>query len=295
MNFSWFKQDLVLFFLRRIPLLILGSLFYAAGLKLFILPNGLFDNGTTGIAVVIYYFFNLPLGILFILINLPFWFIGYKHIDKYFTILTIISVFFLSIFIESFSLFNIKTIHAITHDLLLASIFGGIFLGIGVGLIIRNNSSFDGVEAISIILSKKYSFTIGEMALFFNFFILLFAGIFFGLDKTMYSLISYFICSRTIDITVEGFNQVKNVTIISDKYDEISTVLMLEMGKRVTILSAKGGYSKTEKNMIYMIVSRFEIGSIKNIVKIIDENAIIIISDVHEVMGGTIHKKKPVK
>jgi uncharacterized membrane-anchored protein YitT (DUF2179 family) len=277
---------------KRGLILFIGAALYAVGLQFFLLPNSLFDNGTTGICVIIYYLTGFPLGILFIVLNFPFWIIGYKLINRNYAILTIFSIGSLSLLIEAFKIFHFFNIQFITKDVFLAAIFGGLCLGIGVGIIIRNGGAIDGIETIAIIYNKSTGFSIGEIALFFNIFIIGIAGIIFGLDKAMYSLISYFICVKMIDIVVEGFNDSKSVMIISDSAEQIAMLLMLDMGKGVTYLSGKGGYSKNEKNVIYTIITRFEIGQLKKIVNIIDEKAFVTISDVHEVMGGRFKKKK---
>lgn len=281
-----FKKSLILFS---------GAFLYAIGLKFFILPNLLFDNGTNGIAVIIYYLYKLPLGLLFIIINIPFWILGYKKINKLYSVLSVISVIFLSIIIEILTVYQEKYNLIFTKDIVLASIFGGVLLGIGVGIIIRNGGALDGIETVSIMLNKRTGFSIGEIAFFINIFIMAAGGFIYGFDKSMYSMVSYFISAKMIDITVEGFDQMKNIMIITDKYQEIATVMMLELGKSVTILQAKGGYSKKEKNIIDIVVSRLEIGKIKKIVSMIDESAFVIITDVHEVMGGRVKTKKNIK
>jgi uncharacterized membrane-anchored protein YitT (DUF2179 family) len=277
---------------KRILLMFLGSMFYAVGLKFFLLPNGLFDNGTTGICVIIYYLTGFPLGILFILLNIPFWIIGYKFINKNYAFLTIFSIITLSGFVEIFKILSFVNLQSITNDIFLASIFGGVLLGFGVGIIIRNGGAIDGVETIAIIYNRRTGFSIGEIALFFNIFIIGSAGFIFGLNRALYSLISYFICIKMIDLTVEGFDDAKSVMIISDKAEQISMLLMLDLGKGVTFLTGKGGFTKSEKNVIYTVITRFEIGRLKKLVNIIDPNSFVIISDVHEVMGGNLKRKK---
>jgi len=273
---------------KKVGILFLGSLLYAVGLSFFLLPNGLFDNGTTGICIIIYYLTHasIPLGALFVVINIPFWIIGYKSINKNYAFLTIFSIAALSILVEIFKHYKFMNIEYFTKDLFLASIFGGLLLGLGVGLIIRNGGAIDGIETIAIIYNRSTGFSIGEIALFFNVFIIGVAGLIFGIEKAMYSLISYFICVKMIDIVVEGFNDSKSILIISDHADQIAMLLMLDLGKGVTFLSGKGGYTKSAKDVIYTIITRFEIGRLKKIVNMVDPEAFLTITDVHEVMGG---------
>lgn len=160
------------------------------------------------------------------------------------------------------------------------AVFGGIILGIGVGLIIRNGGSLDGTEIIAIILDKRTSFSIGEIVMFFNLFILGGSGFIFGWDRAMYSLIAYFIAFKVIDITVEGLDESKAVIIISEKNKEISEAITERLGRGLTFLDGKGAYKGIPTNVIYVIVSRLEIAKLKNIVHGFDEEALVTISSV---------------
>lgn len=287
---------------KNASLIFCGAFIYALGLQMFILPNGLFDNGTTGISVMVHYLSKVPLGILFIILNIPFFFIGYRIIGRGYFILTVLALGSLSFLTELVHVL-IKNNHwYITNDILLASIFGGILLGLGVGLIIKTGGALDGIETLSIIFSRKFGFTIGEIAFFMNIFILFMGGLLFSIDKFMYSTISYFVSVKVLDFTLFGFNTLKNLIIISEKSAEISKRITFELGKGVTFLSGRGGYSGKDKNIIFAVVTRFEMPKIKQIVTQIDENAFIVINDVHEVSGGwlkkgnvpPVSKKKPV-
>jgi uncharacterized membrane-anchored protein YitT (DUF2179 family) len=265
----------------------LGAVLYAFGLRTFIIPNHLIDGGVTGLSIIINYLTSLPLSVFVVILNLPFFIIGYKQINRIYTVSTVFSIIIMSIFIEIF-----KFIPPVTNDLFLASVFGGINLGIGIGIIIRFGGSLDGTETIGIILDKKTGFSVGEIVFFINLFIMAFAGFVFGWDRAMYSMITYFIAFKVIDVTIEGFNDAKNVMIVSEKANELSIVLMLELGKGLTLISAKGGYSGVEKNIIYTVITRFEIARLKSIVNKVDPYAFITITDVTEVMGGSVKKKK---
>ena len=250
--------------------------------------SGAIDGGITGISIILNFITKkIPISVFVIIFNFPFFILGYKQINKIYTISTVFSIILLSLFIELF-----KIIPAVTNDLILSSIFGGITLGIGIGIIIRYGGSLDGTETVGIIIDKKTGFSVGETVFIINLFIMAFAGFIYGWDKAMYSMVTYFIAFKMIDVTIEGFNEAKNVMIVSEKANELSIVLMLELGRGLTLISAKGGYSGNEKNIIYTVVTRFEIARLKSIVNKVDPYAFITITDVTEVMGGNVKKKK---
>lgn len=221
------------------------------------------------------YLTKAELGIFIFIFNLPFVIVGYRQIGKTFAISTIFSVICLSIGVTF-----LHPVPGITQDVLLATIFGGIIMGTGVGLIIRNGGSLDGTEIIAIILEKRSAFSIGEIVMFFNLFILGSSGFIFGWDRAMYSLIAYFIAFKTIDIVVEGLNESKAVIIVSEKNKDISDAIMARLGRGITLLDGKGAYSGHKTNVIYVVLSRLEIAKLKNIVHGFDEDALITVSSV---------------
>ncbi len=279
------KYNHVFTAINKVLLMILGSILASIGLEIFLIPNNIIDGGITGISIIASYLTNLPLGLFIFILNLPFLFVGYKQIGKTFALSTLFSVICLSVGVSI-----LRPIPGITQDILLATIFGGIILGIGVGLIIRNGGSLDGTEIIAIILDKRTGFSIGEIVMFFNLFILGGSGFLFGWDRAMYSLIAYFIAFKTIDITVEGLNESKSVIIVSEKNVEISEALMDRLGRGVTLLQGKGAYKGDSTNVIYVVVSRLEIAKLKGIVHGFDENALVTIASV-EVTGKRYGKK----
>ncbi|OCA99616.1 YitT family protein [Clostridium beijerinckii] len=267
-NDIWVKASRILF-------MIIGSILVAVGLEIFLIPNNIIDGGMTGISIMASYLTKVQLGVFTFLFNLPFVIIGYRQIGKTFAISTIFSVICLSVVVTL-----LHPVPGITQDVLLATIFGGIIIGVGVGLIIRNGGSLDGTEIVAIILEKRTAFSIGEIVMFFNLFILGISGFLFGWDRAMYSLIAYFIAFKTIDITVEGLNESKAVIIVSDKNNEISEAIMARLGRGITLLDGKGAYSGTETNVIYVVLSRLEIAKLKNIVHGFDEDALVTITSV---------------
>jgi len=232
------------------------------------------------------YLTQWPVGAFIFVLNIPFFIFGYTQIGRSFTMSTVFSVAMLSMWVSI-----LHPVPGLTQDVFLASVFGGIILGIGVGLIIRYGGSLDGTEIIAIVLDKKSVFSVGEIVMFFNLFILSTAGLVFGWDRAMYSLVTYFIAFKVIDLTIEGLDESKEVMIISDKYDEITEVLMARLGRGVTLLQGKGGYTGDEKAILYCVVTRLEVAKLKSILNEIDEDAFVTISSVHEVMGGRFKKK----
>lgn len=279
------KYQHILNIINKVFLMMLGSIFASIGLEIFLIPNNIIDGGMTGISIITSHLTKLPLGIFIFAFNLPFLIIGYRQIGKTFALSTLFSIICLSL-----SVTFLHKVHGITQDILLATIFGGIILGIGVGLIIRNGGSLDGTEIIAIILDKRSGFSIGEIVMFFNLFILGGSGFVFGWDRAMYSLIAYFIAFKTIDIIVEGLDESKSVIIVSEKYKEISEAIMDRLGRGLTLLDGKGAYKGAPTNVIYVVVSRLEIAKLKNIVHGFDENALVTIASV-EVTGKRYGKK----
>lgn len=264
----------------------IGALLSAVGLEIFLVPNHILDGGITGISIILAYLTNVPLGVFLAVLNIPFIIIGYKQIGKTFAFTTLYAIVFLSIFTSVFI-----PVPEITSDPLLASVFGGIILGMGVGIVIRNGGSQDGTEILSILVNKKTPFSVGEIVMFINIFILGSAGFFFGWDHAMYSLLAYFIAFKTIDITIEGLEQSKSVWIISDKHEELGDALNSRLGRGVTYLNGQGAYSHDEKQVIFTVVTRLEEAKLKSIVEDIDPEAFLAVGDIHDVKGGNFKKR----
>lgn len=281
------KHRNILNSVSRIFFMILGALLASVGLEIFLIPNNIIDGGIVGISIMASYLTKAQLGIFIFLFNVPFFIIGYKQIGKTFTLSTLFSVICLSIGVTF-----LHPIPGLTNDVFLAAIFGGIILGIGVGMIIRNGGSLDGTEIVAIILDKRTGFSIGEIVMFFNLFILGSSGFIFGWDRAMYSLIAYFIAFKVIDVTVEGLDESKGVIIISEKNKEISEAIMARLGRGLTLLEGKGGYKGFSTNVIYVVISRLEIAKLKSIVHGFDEDALVTIGSVE--VSGKRYKKKAI-
>jgi len=264
----------------------LGAFIMAVGLETALIPNKLIDGGVTGISMMISDLSGSKLGIFLVLFNLPFLYLGYKQIGKSFATYTSYGIFILSI-----ATILLHHQEPITDDILLATIIGGLLIGIGVGIAIRAGGCLDGTETLAILISQKTPFSVGQIILFINLFILGTAGFLYGFDRFMYSFIAYFIAFKTIDIVQVGLNDSKSILIISDKSEEIGDAILFRLGRGVTYLYGEGAYSKTEKKIIYCIITRLEEAKTKNIVSSIDPSAMVTISDVSEIQGGTFKKK----
>jgi uncharacterized membrane-anchored protein YitT (DUF2179 family) len=272
--------------IKKYSLLFIGAVIASVGLEIFLIPNQVIDGGVVGISIMLGYITNLPIGLFIFFLNVPFLTVGYKQIGKSFAVATLFSITILSIMVSL-----LHPIPGLTKDLLLATVFGGLILGIGVGMIIRYGGSLDGTEIIAIILDRRTGFSVGEIVLFFNLFILSSAGLVFGWDRAMYSLLAYFIAYKMIDITIAGLDEAKAALIVSDKSEEIANVLLARLGRGVTVFEGKGAYTGESKTILYSIISRLEISKLKTIISEIDDKAFVVITDVHESMGGIIPKK----
>jgi uncharacterized membrane-anchored protein YitT (DUF2179 family) len=271
---------------KKYVMLFLGSVVAATGLEFFLIPNQIIDGGVVGISILLSYISGINISFLLVLLNLPFLYIGYMQIGKSFCFSTLFSVVSLSYWVAVF-----HPIPELTQDFFLAATFGGVLVGVGVGLIIRYGGSLDGTEIVAIILDKKTGFSVGEIIMFFNVFILGSAGLVFSWDKAMYSLVAYFVAFKVIDITIEGLDESKGVMIVSDCAEEIKAALLARLGRGVTVLNGEGGFSGEPKKVLYSVVTRLEIAKLKAIVDDIDGNAFVIIQDVHDVIGGRVKKR----
>lgn len=275
--------------IKKFFLLSFGVILVAIALELFLIPNKIIDGGIIGISIISSYLSKLPLGLFIFTLNLPFLAFGYKKLGKNFIFSSFYCITLLSILVGF-----IHGKPGITGDLLLACVFGGLILGIGLGIILRNNGSLDGTEVIAVVLNKKTSFSVGEIIMFFNLFILGSAGFVFGWDRAMYSLLAYFIIFKTVDIVIEGLNESKSVLIISDKYEKIAQGIINKFQIGVTYIEGQGAYSGEYKKIIFCVITRLELTGIKNYILDIDPSAFIAIENVHEFQGGHFKRNKKI-
>lgn len=271
---------------QRAIMLTIGAGMMAVALEIFLVPNEMIDGGITGISIMLSHIFDIPLGILLTLLNLPFLLIGYKQIGKTFALSTLYAIVLMSIGTQL-----LHHVEAFTFEPMLAAVFGGIILGVGVGLVVRFGGSLDGTEIVAILIAKKLPFSVGEVVMFFNLFILSGAGFVFGWNNAMFSLIAYYIAFKLIDITLEGLDQSKSVWIISDKFRDIGEALTERLGRGVTYLDGEGGFSGDDKKVIFVVITRLEEAKLKSIVEDWDSDAFVAIGNIHDVKGGRFKKK----
>jgi uncharacterized membrane-anchored protein YitT (DUF2179 family) len=270
----------------RFIFLAFGAFIAGFGLEGFLIPNKMIDGGIVGISIMLSFITKANLGIFILFINIPFIFLALKKLGKLFVLQTLYAIAMLALSV------NVFHGHAATDDILLATVFGGVVLGTGVGIVLRNNAAMDGTEILAIRLAKKIGFSIGEIIMFFNIFIYTAAGFLYGWDKAMYSVLVYFITYKVIDIVLEGFNESKSVNIISNKSEEIGNNIIKKLDIGVTYIKGRGGYTGEEKDIIYCVISRLEMAKLKELVKNVDPSAFLAVETVHEVEGVRIKEKK---
>ena len=270
----------------RVIAITIGAILMATGLEIFLVPNHVIDGGITGISIMLSHITGWELGIFLFILNLPFVYMGYKQMGKTFAFSTVYGIIVLSIFTSFF-----HPIPAFTDDILLATLFGGMILGIGVGLVIRNGGALDGTEISALVINKKVPFSVGQIIMFMNIFILGAAGFVFSWDRAMYSLLAYVIASKAIDAVVAGLEETKSVWIISDEAEEIGNAVNDRLGRGVTYLNGQGAYTGDNKKVIFSIISRLEESKLTTIVEEIDPSAFLAIADISEVRGGRFKKR----
>ncbi len=273
--------------LLRLLFITIGSAIAAFAIECVLIPRDVIDGGVVGVSIMANYLTKLPLGLFLIVFNLPFVVMAFQKFGKTFVGLMLYGVIMLSLFSEIF----LETGIVFSEDTFIAAVFGGIILGIGVGFVLKSNAALDGTEIMAIKLAKRYPFAVGEIVMFFNVFIFIAAGFVYGVDKAMYSAVTYFIAAKAIDLVLQGVNEAKSVFIMSPKYEEIGKEIMKNLDKSVTYLSAEGGYSGAKSKMVYCVITKIEIPKIKDIVSEIDSSAFIAIENVHEVDGKRYRKK----
>ena len=277
-------------FVKSFFLISFGILFAGFGLKGFLLPNYFVDGGATGISLLIAELTGYHLSILLIIINLPFFFLGYFQIGKQFAIKCVLSIFGLALVVYFIQY------PVITSDKLLIAVFGGIFLGGGIGLSVRGGAVLDGTEVLAIFISKKIGLTIGDIILIFNIIIFAFAAYIINIETALYAILTYFAASKTVDFVIEGIEEYTGITIISDRNESIRTLLIEKLGHGVTVYSGKKGFAKSgeslkETNIIYTVITRLEITRLRNEIEKIDPNAFIIMNSVKDTKGGMIKRR----
>ncbi len=270
----------------RLLMIAFGAILMSIGLELFLVPNQILDGGVVGVSIILSHLTGVRLGIFIFTLNIPFFFLGYKQIGKTFALSTLFGITILSI-CTSF----LHNIDAVTPDLLLATVFGGIVLGTGVGLVIRYGGSLDGSEILAILFNKATPFSVGEIIMIINLVIFTIAGFVFTWEQAMYSFLAYFIAFKTIDIVIQGLDESKSVYIISENIEDIGDAIMDRLGRGVTYLHGEGAYTGENKKIIFTVITRLEEAKLKSIVEEIDTQAFLAVGNIAEVRGGRFKKK----
>jgi uncharacterized membrane-anchored protein YitT (DUF2179 family) len=257
----------------------------------FLLPSNFIDGGVTGISLLTRLLTNYPLPILIVVINIPFIILGYFQIGKSFVIRSIVAIVGLSIALVFIDY------PIITLDKLLVAVFGGFFLGAGIGLSVRGGGVLDGTEVLAIYLSRKTGFTIGDLILLFNILIFSTAAYFLSIEIALYSILTYLAASKTMDFIIEGVEEYIGVTIISVHSEKIRIMIIEKLGKGVTIYQGKRGFRKQvrssdETDIIYCVITRLEITKFQGEVQKIDPDAFIVMNSVRDLKGGMIKKRQ---
>jgi uncharacterized membrane-anchored protein YitT (DUF2179 family) len=281
------KSGLKSFVKQTISLLLiaLGILSAGLGLKGFLLPSHFIDGGITGVSMLIAALSRIQLPVLILIINAPFIVIGYLQIGGVFALKSAVAIGGLSAYLA------FVPCPTATEDKLLAAVFGGFFLGAGIGLSIRGGGVLDGTEILALILSKKVGTTVGDVILALNILIFSVAAIFLGLEPALYSVLTYFSASRTIDFLMHGIEQYNGVMIVSARSEEIKQAILNDLGRGVTVFRGQGGLTEVEQKVLFCVLTRLELPKVKQIVAGIDESAFIAIHHVTDVEGGVIRKR----
>ncbi len=278
--------------IKDVFLILLGILSASFGFKAFLLTNHFIDGGATGISLLVASLTKIPLYVLIICVNLPFVFLGYNVIGKQFAIKTAFAIGGLSIALATLTFPNV------TNDNLLVAVFGGFFLGAGIGFAIRGGAVIDGTEVLAIYLSRKFGTTIGDVIIIINILIFSTAAYFLGIEVALYSMITYLAASKTLDFIVEGIEEYIGVTIVSSHNEEIREMIINNMGRGVTVYSGKKGFGKRgetkETDIVYTVITRLELNKLMTELDKISPSAFVVMNSVKDTRGGMI-KKRPLK
>jgi uncharacterized membrane-anchored protein YitT (DUF2179 family) len=279
--------------LRDTLYVLAGILAASIGLKSFLLPNSFLDGGVMGISLIISKITEMRLSYLIVLVNIPFLILAFPSIGKQFAIKSIISIVLLAVavYITPFSI--------VTEDRLLIAVFGGFFVGLGIGLAMRGGCVLDGTEILAVFISRKTSLSIGDIILIFNVIIFAVAAYVFSLEIALYAILTYLAASKTVDYIISGIEEYIGVTIISEKSDDIRTSIIENLGRGCTIYQGKKGFAKRGETLksvdiVYTLLTRWELAKLETEVEKIDENAFIVMHSIKDAKGGMI-KKRPLK
>ena len=270
-------------FCLSLILITLGAVMSAIALELILIPNLMIDGGMNGISIILNTLFGGSLGAIIFIVNLPFLILGYKQLGKKFVLKAGYGMILFSILLEVFHSYT-----PLIDDILLATVYGGILLGVGCGLIIKEGGCLDGTEIVAILINRKKSVSVGQVVLCFNVVIYGVAIFVFGVERALYSLLTYFVTYKVIDMVSDGLNGAKAAFIITDDGKEIAKAILERLGRTVTVLSGEGIISHGDKRVLYTVITRFEVSILKDILDEIDESSFVTVFDVSEIIGNHI-------
>ena len=287
------KKNKILLHIYKIMILLIGSLIFAVGINYFAIPSNLAEGGFTGISLLLYYLFGFSPGVVILLLNIPLLFVGYKVFGKQTFIYTLIGIGSSSFFLEVIKKISVW-FGSPPEDTLLCTLYTGVLVGIGLGLIFRVGGTTGGVDIIARLVNKYYGWSIGRTMLLFDFGIILSSVFIIGLDMAMYTLVSVFISARVIDFVIEGLNASKAVTIVSNRPQELASTIVKRMNRGVTILTGRGGYTGKTRDVLYVVVGRNELTKLKQIVNQVDPYAFVVVNDARDVLGEGFSYEKTI-
>lgn len=262
-----------------------GVIIAAVGLACFLLPNHFIDGGVTGISMLVSQLLGVPLSLFLVLVNTPFLIFGYRHVGSEFAAKSFIAIVSLALVLA------VIPFPVATTDKLLAAVFGGFFVGAGVGLAMRGGGVLDGTEILAVVLSKRTFATVGEIIMALNVLIFSIAAIFLGVEPALYSMLTYFTATKTIDYLLHGFEAYNAVMIVSPQHEVIRQTILAQMGRGVTAFKAQGGYTEVEQVVLYCVLTRLELTTLESIVRARDATAFMVISPILDVDGGVVKRR----
>ncbi|RTQ93004.1 YitT family protein [Lysinibacillus telephonicus] len=272
--------------LLRALMVVIGGFVTAYGLEAVLIPNSVSDGGVTGLSIVGSQLFGLPLGVLIALLNIPFVFLGYKQIGKSFAVFSVVGI--VSLAVGTSLMHHIPAI--IEGDTLLVTVVGGIIIGFGMGLALRNGGALDGIDMLAVLLSRKLPFGTSDLILFLNLFVFIIVSTVFGLQGAILSGIAYFIASKVIHIVEEGLSGSKTFKIITNEPELMVETVRDRLGRSATYNIVRGAYSNEEFKEITCVINRLEESKMKEIIREIDPGSFVTVYDVAEVRGGNFKK-----
>lgn len=274
--------------IRKMIMIIIGAAIAAYGLEAVLIPNNVIDGGVTGVSIMGAEVLELPLGLFLFILNIPFVYLGYKQIGKTFAIMSIVGIAALSL--GTVLMHDISPILS-EKDHLLVVASGGILLGVGIGIVLRNGGALDGSEVLAVLISRKVPFSVGDIILLINVFIFAIAAFVYNLESALYSALTYYIAKTVIDIVQVGLEKSKSVQIISKSSRDIGDAIQARLGRSITYTMGRGGFSNEESEIITCVINRMEETKLLDIIREHDSGAFVVVSDVSEVRGGNFKKR----